>query len=95
MPTPKIKNTAILMGYNPEGKCIYSEILDLADYYDGEHVWDNARTVKRLKLSRVIGYLFDPKGSLSQEFESRFDLDSGAYQSGHTRFADGTVHDNP
>ena len=91
MKTPKIKSTAVLVGYNPEGQCVYSEILELSDYYDGEHVWDRSEEVKRLKLERIRGFLFDHKGELDQEFESIFDLTTGIYANGHSRFADGTV----
>ena len=90
MATPRIKSTAVLIGYNPEGLCVYSEIVDLSDYYDGVHVWDKAATVKRLKLQRVRGYLFDSEGKLDQEFESVFDLTTGIFKSGHTRYSDGT-----
>ena len=58
----KIRSTAVLIGYNPDGKCVYSEILDLSDYYDGEHPWDKSASVKRLKLQRLKGYLFDAEG---------------------------------
>ena len=95
MPTPKIRSTAVLIGYNPNGDCVYSDILDLSDYYDGEHVWDKAVSIKRLKLHRVKGYLFDADGKLQQEFESLFDLSSGIYTSGRTRYADGTEKVDP
>jgi hypothetical protein len=91
MKVRRIKSTAILIGYNPEGQCVYSEILELSDYYDGEHVWDRSEEVKRLKLQCVRGFLFDPKGDLDQEFESIFDLTTGIYKRGHARCADGTV----
>jgi hypothetical protein len=90
MATPKLKSTAVLIGYNPDGKCVYSDIVDLSDYYDGEHVWDRDALVKRLKLQRVKGYLFDSAGNLDQEFESIFDLSTGVFKSGHIRYADGT-----
>jgi hypothetical protein len=90
MSTPRIKSTAILIGYNPYGQCVYSEIMDLLDYYDGEHVWDDAASVKRLKLHKIKGYLFGSDGKLDQEFESVFDLSAGSYESGRIRFADGT-----
>jgi hypothetical protein len=35
MATANIKSTAILIGYDKDGRCGYSEILDLSDYYDG------------------------------------------------------------
>ena len=95
MATPRIKSTAILIGYNPKGQCVYSDILDLSDYYDGEHVWDKAASIKRLKLQRVKGYLFDARGKLDQEFESIFDLSTGAYKRGRTRYADGTERVDP
>lgn len=91
MATPKIKSKAVLIGFNADGKCVYSEILDLLDYYDGEHVWDKASSVKRLRLEKVLGYLFDAKGVLDQEFESIFDLSTGVYASGNVRYADGTT----
>jgi hypothetical protein len=64
MKTPKIRRTAVLIGYNPDGQCAYSEILELSDYDDGEHVWDRAKEVKRLKLQRIRGFLFDLEGAL-------------------------------
>lgn len=50
MTTRKIKSKAVLIGYDPDGKCVYSEILDLSDYYDGEHVWE------RPSQSRSCGF---------------------------------------
>ena len=44
-----------------------------------------------MRLQRMKGYLFDSGGVLDQEFESVFDLDTGIYKTGSTRFADGTV----
>jgi hypothetical protein len=93
--TPRIKSTAILIGYNQDDHCVYSDILDLSDYYDGDHVWDQAATVKRLKLQRVKGYLFDGDGHLDQEFESVFDLATGIFKSGRTHYADGTERVDP
>jgi hypothetical protein len=93
--TPRIKSTAILIGYDPNGECVYSAILDLSDYYDADHVWDKAASVKRLRLQRVKGYLFDSAGNLDQEFETVFDLTTGTYKSGHTRYADGTLRVDP
>jgi hypothetical protein len=94
MPTPRFKSTAILIGYNSDGKCVYSEILELSDCYDGEHVWDDDARVKRLKLQRVKGFLFDSNCALDQEFESVFDLTTGIYKSGYARFADGTMRED-
>lgn len=90
MATPKIKRAAFLVGYNPDGKCVYSEIMSLSDYYEREHIWDKAVSVKRLRLKQVKGYLFDAEGNLDQEFESEFDESTGVYKSGRIRFSDGT-----
>ncbi len=90
MNTPRIKSTAVLIGYDSTGSCVYSEIIDIHDYYDGEHVWDDSERILQLKLHRVRGYLFNSKGVLDQEFTSIFDNKSGAYLGGHTRYADGT-----
>jgi hypothetical protein len=92
MKAPKIKSTAVLIGYDTDGRCVYSEILDLVAYYDGEHVWDKAATIKKLKLHRIHGFLFDPRGNLEQEFENDYDPTTGLRKSGRIRFADGTEH---
>ena len=67
-----ITSSAVLIGYDAAGVCVYSDYLDLGDYYDGEHVWDTAEGVQQLCLHCVKGYLFDEAGVLSQEFESFF-----------------------
>lgn len=95
MATPRIKSAAILIGYNREGKCVYSEFLELSDYYDQENMWDKESSIRRLKLQRLKGYLFDSKGSLDQEFENEFDVVTGKSISRYARFADGTVHNEP
>lgn len=79
MRTPKIKSTAILIGYDINDRCVYSDILDVSDYYDGEHVWDDSRAIKRLKLRRVKEYIFNPKGELDQESETYFDPSTGKF----------------
>ncbi len=95
MTPPRIKSTAVLIGYDAQGCCVYSEILALTDYYDSEHVWDKAASIKRLRLQRIKGYLFDAHGNLDQEFETEFDLSTGVFECGRTRFADGTVRVDP
>ena len=90
----KIKNKAILIGYSPEGECVYSEIITLDNYYDAEHIWDRSEPIKKLRLQTVKGFLFNSDGGLDQEFESVFDLNTGIYKSGFTRFADGTIRTN-
>jgi hypothetical protein len=94
MATLRIRSKAVLIGYDPEGNCVYSDIIDLSDYYDGEHVWDESEPVKRLRLQKMRGFLFDDDGVLAQEFESVFDLNTGIYNTGFARFADGTVRND-
>jgi hypothetical protein len=91
MATPKIKSKAVLLGFDPESKCVYSQILELSDYYDREHVWDKGSRVKALRLHRVKGYLFDSAGVLDQEFESIFDVNTGKLTAAEARHADGTI----
>ena len=86
----KIKDIVILIGYDEAGKCIYSDAVDFSEYYDGDHIWDDAKKIKKLKLRKVKGYLFDDDGELSQEFESIFNIATGIYESGSARYADGT-----
>jgi hypothetical protein len=73
MTTPKLKSVAVLIGYRADGKCVYSEVLDLSDYYDGEHVWDHSASVKRIKMTRLKGYLFNDRGEIQKEFENKYD----------------------
>lgn len=89
-----IKDCAILIGYNPEGNCVYNDSRDLADYYDGDHVWDSSEKVVHLRLQKVRGYLFNFEGDLDQEFESIYNLDTGMQESCHVGFADGTIHNH-
>jgi hypothetical protein len=91
-----IRDTAILVGYNPEGTCVYSTQLPLHEYWDGDHVWDSGEGVKGLRLERIKGFLFGSEGELFQEFESIFDVLSGSYKSGWAKHDDGTErHDVP
>ncbi len=89
-----ITDTAVLIGFSPEGKCVYSESIPLGEYWDGEHAWDNGEDVKRLRLEKLRGYLFDSNGDLLQEFESTFDLNRGIYAGGWARHSDGTFQDD-
>jgi hypothetical protein len=91
----KIRGMAVLIGYTSDGKCVYSDIVDIHDYYDNAHPWDDAKSVKKLGLSRVTGFLFGPDGALDQEFETFFDAMTGLYKSSKTRFADGSVQNGP
>jgi hypothetical protein len=64
--------------------------MELGDYWDGEHPWDKAATVVALRLARVQGFLFGQEGQLLQQFESRFNVESGALESAWAIHEDGT-----
>ena len=86
-----IPDSAILIGFDTEGNCVYSAMMPLSSYWDEEHVWDSESGVKSLRLRTVRGYLFGDSGALLQQFESTFDLKSGSYETGWARHEDGTV----
>jgi hypothetical protein len=89
-----ILDTAILVGYSPEGTCVYSARIPLGDYWDGEHAWDSGDDVKELRLAKVKGFLFSSSGELFQEFESNFNLTTGTFQFGWVRHSDGTFQEH-
>jgi hypothetical protein len=64
MPLLSIRDTAALLGFSLDAKCVYSELVPLNEYWDGEHPWDRSEEVKRLRLARLRGYLFDSTGQL-------------------------------
>jgi hypothetical protein len=85
-----IHDTAVLIGWSPEGKCVYNAAIPLGQYRDGEHVWDSVDNVQRLRLEKLRGFLFDATATLIQEFESNFDVRSGRFINGWRKQADGT-----
>ncbi|MEM8952729.1 MAG: hypothetical protein AAGD22_01120 [Verrucomicrobiota bacterium] len=85
-----LKDCVIIIGYDPDGNCVYSSLIDHAEYYDGEHAWDKGSRVIELHLRRLKGFIFDMDGVLQEEFESTFNLQTGIYEKGKRRFADGT-----
>lgn len=86
----KVRDVAVLIGLNPQGQCVYSEITELGDYWDGEHVWDDDKDIKELQMEKLKGYLFDSSGVMLQEFECVFDLSTGIFKAGWARHSDGT-----
>jgi hypothetical protein len=91
MPVPQLKEKAILLGFDAEEKCVYSEVINRSDYYERNHIWEDDTTVKHLRLQRVMGYVFDSFGLMMQQFESSFDPNSGSFKNGWCRSADGSV----
>lgn len=87
-----IFDTAVLVGFNPEGDCVYSQQMTFYDYYENEHIWDSDTGIQSVRLRKIHGYLFGSDGTLEQEFESYFNLETGIFESGWARFADGTLN---
>ncbi|WP_044300628.1 hypothetical protein, partial [Rhodopirellula sallentina] len=87
----KLYDTAKLVGYNQFGDVVYSVRLPLHEYYDGEHSWDSGDGVLELRMTKLCGTLYDTTGNVTQEFESAFCADSGAYVGGRATFDDGTT----
>lgn len=86
----QLKDIAILVGTDPDGRCTYSAQMELGNYWDGEHPWDDSRRVAELCIARLQGFLFGQEGQLLQQFESRFNVDSGQLVSGWAVHEDGT-----
>jgi hypothetical protein len=85
MPKLGVSDTAVLIGFDRNGGCVYSATMPLAEYWEATHVWDSAKGVTSLKLRVVHGYLFDSRGRLIQRFESTFNPTSGDFESGWAR----------
>ena len=82
---------AKLVGYNQFGNVVYSALLPLHEYYEGELLWEGEDRVLRLRMTKLCGTLFDGAGNVNQEFESVFCGDTGTYLGGRAKFNDGTT----
>jgi hypothetical protein len=91
----QLRDTALLVGTSPDGKCVYSASIDLGDYWDGEHPWDSDAQVVALRLARLQGFLFGGDGQLLQQFESCFNIESGRLVSSWAVHEDGTRTTGP
>ena len=83
----EIKSKAILYAFDKAGLVVYSQILDLGAYYDGEHVWDSWERIKAAGIVRLVGSLFDPAGNLTQEFENSYNEATGGLISSKAFYA--------
>jgi hypothetical protein len=90
MKSRQLTDTAVLIGTSPEGQCTYSAQMELGDYWDGEHLWDDSATIVALRLARLQGFLFGQEGQLLQQFESHFNVESGVLMSAWAIHEDGT-----
>jgi hypothetical protein len=74
----EIRSKAILYAFDKAGLVVYSQILELGAYYDGQHLWDSWERIKAAGIVRLVGTLFDSDGNLSQEFENTYDEATGS-----------------
>ena len=89
MTSRPIIDTAILIGWSPDGHCVYSAAIPLGEYRAGGHAWDKPDGAKKLRLEKLRGFLFNAEGSLIEEFENNFDAGTGRMKGGWTRHEDG------
>ena len=73
----EIKSKAILYAFDKARLIAYSQLLDLGEYYNGEHVWDTAERIRATGIVRLVGTLFDNDGNLLQQFEVTYDEGTG------------------
>ena len=73
----EIKGKAILYAFNKSGVIVYSQIIGLDDYYDGNHVWDSWEKIKSCGIVRLVGILFASSGDIQKEFENTYDEQTG------------------
>jgi len=87
-----MNDKASLLGYDKNGRIVYEEIISIDEYYDGEHPWDDSDQILELGLTRVCGKLYNTDGSIFQEFETAFSIDSGEYIGSKVVHEDGTTN---
>jgi hypothetical protein len=61
-----IRDTGVLIGFSPEGTCVYSDLVPLGNYWDGEHVWDSSEQVCKLRLAILEAICSTPPASCSK-----------------------------
>lgn len=83
------KDVAVLTGYDENGTVVYQQSLALAEYWDGEHVWDSSEGVRKLRLAKIIGVLYESDGTVFQQFETAFSPTTGKYLGSKGRHGDG------
>ena len=89
----KLKDRVLMVGYNQHGQSVYTALISIHQYYDGDHPWDDSAEIKKLSLKTLHGYIFSDTGALEQEFESHFDLETGVFEKGWQRDDEGAIRD--
>jgi hypothetical protein len=86
-PMREIKSKAILFAFDGAGLVVYSQILDLGEFYEGEHLWDSWDRIKAVGIVRLVGALFDDAGNLIREYENIYDEETGCLLDHKTFYA--------
>jgi hypothetical protein len=87
----KLKDKVLLVAFNENGQSVYTAFMPVLQYYDGEHPWDDNVKIKELSLKTVHGFVFNDSGALEQEFESHFNIETGAFERGWQRDEQGVI----
>lgn len=90
----ELKDMVRLVAYDSTGRQVLDECLPVSDYYEGLHpIIDDDDFRRSRGIARLSGIIFDTDGSVSQQFEVRYD-EAGAFRCGGAKFADGTITDD-
>lgn len=77
----RLKDTAILIGYDSRGKCAYTNVEDIAEAnFDSLAI--EPQNVRLLGIRRMIGFMFDSDGRMFFEFTESFDPETGNIEDG-------------
>lgn len=80
-----------LSGFNQEDQQVVSLALSVSDYYSELHpILDEARLRKEKGVVRLVGIIYDEKGSVDEKFENHYSA-TGVYLHGKSEYADGSV----
>ena len=80
-----------MIGYNSQGRVVYTDCLDTGDFYDGEHVWERTESILRLNLVQVIGEKFDADGNVSETWKTAFSAETRDCLGSVVTYSDGTA----
>src|SRR5262245_14854770 len=69
----RIKDRAVLQGFDSAGTLVFEESIELRDYWDETHaVIDKASFRAKRSIRRLVGRLYGAAGNQLQTFESRY-----------------------
>jgi len=86
-----LANVVVISAYNLREELVESLRLTYEAYYDGNQPLIDDPDYRRKKhIRKVSGTIYDPKGSVDQQFEMQYD-GRGRHVRGHAIHKDGTV----